>query len=130
RSGRTLREWIEEDPAGRGELTPFTDLLTEWAPPEDNIPEIREALFRAGRLYYNRFFRELDYDRCVSSTGEIRPRSELPWSDDPSYEPMRFPPERFYRPDILAPWEAPEPIPEIFTARFLRSLPRESWQCY
>lgn len=118
----TLREWIEDEPANRGDLRPFTDFLTEWTPPQERIPEIREALFRAGRLFYHRFFKELDYDRVISKDGRIAMASDTPWKDDPSYLPVTSPPERFHRPDIHAPWESPEPIPEMFRAEWYRSL--------
>lgn len=98
KTAMTLREWIEDDPASRGELKPFTETLTEWAPPVKNIPEIREALYRAGRVFYWRFFcpRNFDPDNSV-------------WVDEVNY-----------RPDPRAPWEAPEPIPEIYRAEFYK----------
>lgn len=51
----SLREWIEAD-ADRGTLEPFTGALWLWRPVVEHIPAIREALYRAGRVYYWRFF--------------------------------------------------------------------------
>ncbi|HBS29609.1 MAG TPA: hypothetical protein DEB06_09215 [Phycisphaerales bacterium] len=94
RTAKTLREWIQDDPVERGTLSPFTDLLTDWAPPVKNIPTIREALYRAGRVFYWRFF-------C--------PTERIEGVDQP--EPL-------FRPDPRAPWEAPDPIPEIYRADY------------
>ena len=94
RTAITLREWIEDDPDERGAIKPFTDTLTEWAPPVQNIPKIREALFRAGRVYYWKFFSPV-----YRENGQEKP------------QPL-------YRPDPRAPWEAPDPIPEIYRADY------------
>lgn len=91
----TLREWIEAEPGGRGALEPFSDILTKWIPPIEKIPQIREELYRAGRVYYWRW--ENVYG--------------LP---DGSYAST----DLHYRPDLSAPWEAPEPIPEIYRADY------------
>jgi hypothetical protein len=96
RTAMTLREWIEDDPDSRGSLTPFTDTLTEWRPPLERIPEIREALYRAGRVFYWRFI-------CREHAGSSeRPRH---------LEPL-------FRPNLAEPWEAPDPIPEIYRASY------------
>ncbi len=124
KTAMTLREWIESDRAGHGELKPFTEILTEWTPPADRLFELRETLFRAGRLYYHRFFKELDYDRVVLPSGVV-PRDDL-WRNNIKLEGVaQYPPEPFYRADILAPWESPEPIPEIFQADFYDRLSKD-----
>ncbi len=91
----TLREWIEADPARRGTLERFSDILTKWTPPVEKIPEIREELYRAGRVFYWRFIRP----GFRNAQGGMTP------------EPL-------FRPDLSAPWEAPEPIPEIYRADY------------
>jgi hypothetical protein len=53
--GTTLRRWIEADPS-RGTLEPLTDTITTWRPVIENIPLIRESLFRAGVMFYWRFY--------------------------------------------------------------------------
>lgn len=87
----TLKEWIEADPARRGALEPYTDILTKWTPPVEKIPQIREELFSAGRVYYWQFF-------CP------------PGRDGK--------PGPFFRPDLSAPWVAPDTIPEIYRADY------------
>lgn len=94
----TLREWIEADPIRRGSLNQITEKITEWRTPIKQIPQIREELFRAGRLFYWRFCNPSNWDTTL---GEHVP-------------------EPYLRPDLSAPWEAPEPIPEIFTAEFYK----------
>jgi hypothetical protein len=94
-SSTTLKQWIEADPAGRGTLDSFSDILTQWTPPIQKIPQIREELYRAGRVFYWRFTRP----GFRNGQGGMTP------------EPL-------YRPDLSAPWEAPEPIPEIYRADF------------
>ena len=105
RTAMTLREWIEDVPAERGQLGRFTDFLTEWTPPPQAIPHIRESLFRAGRLFYWRFFnpsnRRVDAPPILQ-TG-LMDRS---WQEA----------EPYYRPNLHEPWEATGPIPEIFQA--------------
>ncbi len=96
RTAMTLREWIEDDPKQRGTLKPYTDILTEWTPPLHNIMKIREQLYRAGRIFYWRFF-------CPRQANPSGPG----WIDEVNY-----------RPDPRAPWEAPDPIPEIFRADY------------
>ncbi len=96
RTAMTLREWIEDNPDSRGSLGPFTETLTEWRPPVDRIPAIREALYRAGRVFYWRFY-------CPEQPGG---------SDGPRR------PEPLFRPNLADPWEAPEPIPEIYRASY------------
>jgi len=71
KTASTLREWIEDEPNGRGDLKPFTDILIEWTPPPDNIPHIRETLFRSGRLFYFCFFQE--------ASPYYRPNIREPW---------------------------------------------------
>jgi len=93
RSGLSLREWIARDPKARGTLRPFTETLTEWRPPVEQIPSIRESLYRGGRVFYWRFF--------LSHHGFVKKI-----------------PEPLYRPDLSEPWEAPEPIPEIYRADY------------
>jgi hypothetical protein len=122
----TLREWIEDDPAERGKLQTFTDILTEWAPPPKNVAKIREDLFRAGRLYYHRFFKELDYEHQLSSKGEIALRSDLPGRRDPSFIPPVYPPEPYYRADVFEAWEATGPIPEVYQAAHYYELHKVS----
>lgn len=95
-SRTTLKQWIEADPSTRGTLEPYTDILTKWTPPIEKIPQIREELYRAGRVFYWRFF-------C--------PGHGAPWTDAVTPEPL-------YRPDLSAPWEAPDPIPEIYRADY------------
>lgn len=94
KTAMTLREWIQHDPTRRGTLSTYTDLLTEWTPPIEQIPAIREALYRAGRVFYWRF---------LSSTRRVDGVEQ---------------PEPLFRPDLSAPWEAPDPIPEIYRADF------------
>jgi hypothetical protein len=53
--GTTLRGWIEAD-ASRGTLEPLNRGITTWRPVSENIPAIREALFRAGIMFYWRFY--------------------------------------------------------------------------
>jgi len=96
KSATTLKEWISADSNYRGTLEPYTDVLTKWTPPIKMIPEIREELYRAGRVFYWRFF-------CPGH-GSV-------WSTDVKPEPL-------YRPDLSAPWEAPDPIPEIYRADY------------
>jgi len=91
RSRTTLKEWIEADPARRGSLKPYTDILTKWTPPVEKIPQIREELFRAGRVYFWQFF-------CPPGANEQ--------------------PGPFFRPELSTPWEAPEPIPDIYRADY------------
>jgi len=91
KSQTTLKEWIEADPPNRGRLEPYTDILTKWVPPVEKIPQVREELYRAGRVFYWQFF-------CPPPEGG--------------------PPDIFYRPDLSAPWEAPDPIPEIYRADY------------
>jgi hypothetical protein len=99
----TLREWIEDDPEARGRLRPFTDLLLEWTPPEENIPVIREALFRAGRVFYWRFFNPSNRRRDA-------PPILVTGLWDQSWQE----PEPYLRPNIEEPWEATDPIPDLF----------------
>jgi len=87
----TLKQWIEADRASRGTLEPYTDILTKWTPPVEKIPQIREELYRAGRVFYWQFFRPPGANRL---------------------------PGPFFRPDLSAPWEAPDPIPEIYRADY------------
>jgi len=103
KTAMTLREWIESEPSERGELKPFTNTLTEWTPTRENIPEIREQLFRAGRLFYWRFWETV-----------LRPRR--PGEPLDPRDPKNHLPGPYYRSDIHAPWEATDPIPEIFRA--------------
>jgi len=95
KTGTTLKEWIQADPSTRGALEPFSDILMKWVPPLENIPQIREELYRAGRVFYWRFLRP----GFRNAQGGITP------------EPL-------YRPDLSAPWEAPDPIPEIYRADY------------
>jgi hypothetical protein len=53
--GKTLREWISLDPR-RGTLDLLTEGVWRWQPVTENIPVIRERLFRAGMLFYWRHF--------------------------------------------------------------------------
>lgn len=94
KTAMTLREWIEDESKQRGTLEPFTDILTKWTPPIEKIPQIREELYRAGRVFYWRFF--------------------CPFHQDAKGKR----PEPLYRPDPREPWEAPDPIPEIFRADY------------
>lgn len=57
----TLERWIKQDDE-RGSLEPFTEKIWQWTPPPARIPVIRERLFRAGLLYYYRFFRYWEKD--------------------------------------------------------------------
>jgi len=84
-------------PARRGTLEPYTDLQTKWTPPIEKIHQIREELYRAGRVLSWRFF--------------------CPQHVDPDDWSKRIP-EPLFRPDLSAPWEAPDPIPEIYRADF------------
>lgn len=92
----TLKDWIEADPANRGTLERFGDILTKWTPPVEKIPQIREELYRAGRVFYWRW-------------GSAGTRQA---------DGSNFHPEPLYRPDLSAPWEAPDPIPEIYRADY------------
>ncbi len=94
KTAMTLREWIEVDPEQRGTLKPYTEILTEWTPPVHNIMKLREQLYRAGRVFYWRFFCPTQREDGVEK------------------------PEPLYRPDPREPWEAPDPIPEIFRADY------------
>lgn len=124
KTGTTLRKWIEADPPRRGTVRPYTNMLFEWTPPEERVPELREALFRAGRLDCAAFFKEIDYDHVVLN-GELVPCSEIHKMPEAPKGPLIYPPERLYRPDLDAPWEAPEPIPERYQAEVYRRLLRE-----
>jgi len=86
RSGVTLREWIIQAPQERGTLSDFgSDRLLKWAIPADRFGEIREALFRGGRLYTYRFFHNPE--------GPYERRDLLePWEWE-SETPERFRPE-------------------------------------
>lgn len=95
RTTTTLRDWIEANPAARGVLEPFSDILTKWTPPVERIPELREELYRAGRVFYWRFM--------VPGTRNAQ---------------GGMTPEPYFRPDLSAPWVAPEPIPEIYRADY------------
>lgn len=53
--GTTLEQWIRKDPR-RGTLEKLNEAITVWRPPPENVGAIREALFRAGVLFYHRFF--------------------------------------------------------------------------
>ncbi len=107
KTAMTLREWIEDDPDERGRLEPFTKQLTSWMPPKSSIPTLRETLFRAGRLFYWRFFnpsnRRMDAPPILQ-TGLM----DESWQE----------PEPYYRPDIHEPWEATGPTPDIFRPDF------------
>jgi hypothetical protein len=120
KTAMTLREWIEDEPGERGELKPYTDRLTEWSPPLERIPELREALFRAGRLFYYRFFNERNYDLVLGKDGKPVHTRDFDGMRARAVQPLRYAMERFHRPDIFAPWEAPDPIPEIFQADFYK----------
>jgi len=122
--GMTLREWIEADPPARGTVQPYTETLFEWTPPEERIPELREALFRAGRLDCEAFFKEKDYSHVVFN-GELVPYRDIRKLPKAPKGPLIYPPQRLYRPDLRAPWEAPEPIPERYQAERYRRLLRE-----
>ena len=119
KSGRSLADWIIEDPSARGRIIPHSNRLKEWILPQHHIPEICEQLFKAGRLYYYRFFNELDYDRVVVN-GHTVPRDD--YLQLKRREAPIFPPEKYFRPRIHDAWEADDPIPKIFQADFLRSL--------
>jgi len=95
RTGTTLKDWIQADPTARGTLERFSNILTKWTPPVERIPQIREELYRAGRVFYWRF---------------VIPGTRHAQGD--------MTPEPFHRPDLSAPWEAPEPIPEIYRADY------------
>jgi hypothetical protein len=95
KTSTTLKQWIEADPAGRGTLEPFTDILAKWMPPIEKIAQIREELYRAGRVFHAWFM----FPGSRNAQGGMTP------------EPL-------YRPDLSAPWEAPDPIPEIYRADF------------
>lgn len=95
KSRDSLRRWIEADPSRRGELRPCTSTLMRWEPPIQEIPTLREELFRAGRIFYWKF---------------LTPR-------DPYVAQSRIPHE-LYRPILADPWQAPDPIPEIYRADF------------
>lgn len=56
RASVCFKDWIAEDPDVRGTLSPCGDDLWLWEPPIDQIPRLREDLYRAGRLFYWRFF--------------------------------------------------------------------------
>ncbi len=53
--GTTLEQWVRAD-AGRGTLEPLTHKMSTWQPVIENIPVIREQLFRAGIMFYWRFY--------------------------------------------------------------------------
>jgi len=109
-SGLTLQQWIETEPVERGELHPlYTDALTEWTPPIPNIPLIRERLFRAGRIFYWRFFNPSNR-RADAPSMLVTGLANRSWQE----------PDPLYRPNLLQPWEAPEPIPEIYTAEYYK----------
>ncbi|MBB6429912.1 hypothetical protein [Algisphaera agarilytica] len=58
----TLAGWIDSD-RGRGVLTRLTDKVMMWEPVVENIPAIRETLFRAGVMFYWRFYAQDEYYR-------------------------------------------------------------------
>ncbi|MCB9838973.1 MAG: hypothetical protein H6813_06500 [Phycisphaeraceae bacterium] len=96
-TGSTLESVLRGDPDFYRIIEPFTDGLTLWKPPVQNIPAIRERMYRAGRLFYWRFMRPRMRD--PAGTGE--------WV-----------PEPYYRLDISQPWEDQGQIPEIFREEF------------
>ncbi|MGP1310005.1 MAG: hypothetical protein ACTS27_07405 [Phycisphaerales bacterium] len=103
-TGQTLREWIEADPPQRGVLSPYTDTLLDWQPPVQNIPMIREHLYKMGRIFSNLF--------VLEKTSWAKAMAD------------RFDPNPLYRPDPYAPWEAPKgvPIPARFLADTYRGM--------
>lgn len=107
RGGSDLRRWIEANPSVRGELEPITNEITAWRPPTEWIPAIREELFRAGRVFYWKFFQPTRRREKLAGARWVN------WDDPANHEP-----EPFYRADLFEPWESPEPIPEIFRADF------------
>jgi len=108
KSSTTLREWIAVDSDARGELSPYTDMLYEWWVPREVIPQVREELFRAGRLFFHAFLRQ------------HRPRALGTVISDAGIEVTRWEEEPYYREDIMQGWEAPDRIPEIFTSDWYR----------
>ncbi len=54
--GQKLGVWIESKPKERGTLEKINHKVTLWTPIWDNIPRLREELFRAGHIFYHRFF--------------------------------------------------------------------------
>ena len=58
--GTTLERWILADPA-RGTLEPFNGRVWVWRPVIEQIPFIREPLFRAGLLHWWGMFSVDDY---------------------------------------------------------------------
>jgi hypothetical protein len=54
--GTTLERWVRADEPARGTLEPLNESVTTWRPPVGNIPLLREALFRAGAIFYKGFF--------------------------------------------------------------------------
>ncbi|MEM7227375.1 MAG: hypothetical protein AAF432_01025 [Planctomycetota bacterium] len=108
RSGVTLREWIDEDSSGRGRLEHVTDALTAWHVPIDTLPETREKVFRAGRIYCKRFL--CPYRLCDSGapvTADFADRTQ---------DKSRIEPEPYFRPSLSEPWEADGDIPREFRA--------------
>jgi hypothetical protein len=77
--GTTLEGWIRAD-AGRGTLDSLNEKVSVWRPSADSIPAIREALFRAGALYYWRFFTnptDADHVQGPRRLAEIEPVPRL-----------------------------------------------------
>ncbi len=58
---KTLEQWIKAD-TSRGTLEKINDKVTLWSPPDENISAIREELFRAGIVFYYKFFQLWDDD--------------------------------------------------------------------
>lgn len=114
RSATSLRDWILEKPAERGDLVTAGEERWRWRLPAQRLPEIREELFRAGRLYYWRFF------NTFNRREEFETRA--PGPDDDWKEP-----EPYYRPDVSAPWEAGEEIPDIYKASVYREMMDNVW---
>jgi hypothetical protein len=93
--GTTLERWIKKDDA-RGTLEPLVgnEKITLWTPAAENIPRIRESLFRAGILYYWRHFypgdpQERDFSRRFVPAEPIPEifRADYRHATDPPLDP-------------------------------------------
>lgn len=91
-TGRTLQEWIEQDPDVRGDLAPLAgaEHTAVWRPVIKNLPTLRTELFRAGLLFYWKHFDQTQPEyRDLSEP--FKPPSEVPAIFRPEFYAGREP---------------------------------------
>lgn len=87
--GTTLEKWILADP-DRGTLEPFNGRVWVWKPVIEQIPYIREPLFRAGLLHWWQMFSVNDYTQ-LQVKEPFTPPDETPEMFRPEYYRGRDP---------------------------------------